>query len=161
MHLLSSACHATGENMKKIVVTALMLLFSNTIYANESNFDSSISLGAGYQYGGVLGVRYNVVNDKHLYFASLGLVGGALGYQYLFDQNNRHAIGLSVGSEVLSSENGFAVIVYEFYPSGFDTSGWQLGISTGLRTEDDGGFFSDSGSNKTKLALMFSVGYKF
>jgi hypothetical protein len=152
--------------MKKLVITILMLLSSNTIYANESSFDSSISVGAGYQYGGVLGVRYNIVNDKHLYFGSLGLVGGALGYEYFLDQNNKHAIGLSVGSEVLTSENGFAVIVYEFYPSGFDANGWQLGVSSGLRREDsfssvEGSIFPNKSGSKTKLALMFSAGYKF
>ncbi len=147
--------------MKTIVITILILWCSNTIYANESRFNSSISVGAGYQYGGVLGVRYNIVNDKHLYFGSLGLVGGALGYEYFLDQNNKHAIGLSVGSEVLTSEDGFAMIVYEFYPSGFDASGWQLGISSGLRREDESSFFARRGDTETKFALMFSAGYKF
>ncbi|WP_076542105.1 hypothetical protein [Shewanella sp. UCD-KL21] len=62
---------------------------------------------------------------------------------------------------MLTSEDGFAVLNYEYYPSGFAHRGWQLGVSAGLRREDEGGSFGDNGDTKTAPAAMVSVGYKF
>ncbi|GIU50343.1 hypothetical protein TUM4438_35960 [Shewanella sairae] len=130
---------------------------SNSI---ETTADTSFSLGIGYQYGGVLGVRYNYQKLNHVFFGSLGLVGGALGYQYAFSEQ-KHLFGFSVGSEVLTSEDGFAVLTYEYYPKGFTDGGWQFGVSGGVRREDDGGSFGNVGKTATEPTGMISLGYKF
>ncbi|MFC1519184.1 MULTISPECIES: hypothetical protein [unclassified Shewanella] len=144
-----------------LLTSSFALLTSSTVQAEDVASPSSFTVGAGYQYGGVLGARYHFQHDSHVFSAALGLVGGALGYQYFVDESQSHSFGLSLGSEALTSEDGFAVINYEYYPSGFAQSGWQFGVSAGLRREDEGGSFGDHGDTKTDPAAMISVGYKF
>ncbi|MBM7070945.1 hypothetical protein JQC92_02665 [Shewanella sp. 202IG2-18] len=146
--------------MKKVIALVCTLLYFPLTNASETSTDTSFSLGAGYQYGGVLGVRYNYQNQNHVFFGSLGLVGGALGYQYVFS-DDKHSLGVNVGSEVLTSEDGFAVLAYEFYPKGFKDGGWQFGVSGGMRREDESGSFGKVGKTKSEPAVMVSIGYKF
>ena len=154
--LVFSTC-AYSESQANSNDVAITSSNSNSI---ETTADTSFSLGVGQQYGGVLGVRYNYQNQNHVFSASLGLVGGALGYQYAFSEQ-KHLVGFSVGSEVLTSEDGFAVLTYEYYPKGFTDGGWQFGVSGGVRREDEGGSFGNVGKTVTEPTGMISLGYKF
>ncbi|WP_076542103.1 hypothetical protein [Shewanella sp. UCD-KL21] len=59
-----------------LLTSSFALLNSSAVQAEEVASSSSFTVGAGYQYGGVLGARYHFQNDSHVFSAALGLVGG-------------------------------------------------------------------------------------
>lgn len=149
-----------------------ILLFASSVFFNTAVAQSSQSLettkkdptsfsvGLGYQYAGLIGVQYNHVNNNSIYQASLGLVGFAAGYKHLVDAKQQHALGISVGAEQLSSEDGFIVLTYEYFPNTFYNEGWRVSIEAGARRYDQG-FFSNSGVKTTTGVVSASIGYKF
>ncbi|PCK33067.1 hypothetical protein [Pseudoalteromonas piscicida] len=122
---------------------------------------AEVTVGGGYQYGGVVGVKYAKTTGDHIAFASIGLIGGAVGYQYILTADRKHTMGVAVGSEIITSEKGFAALTYNYYSQGADKSGWTWGGSLGARREDNGIFFSDSGKRETKTLIGLHLGYRF
>ncbi|MCF2907636.1 hypothetical protein L1285_04790 [Pseudoalteromonas sp. DL2-H2.2] len=123
--------------------------------------DNSLTVGTGYQYGGVLGAQYSANNGKNRFFGSLGLFGAALGYQRIIGQSNHHTVGAMFGSEVLTSEKGFVSLTYNYYTQGVNNSGWVFGLSAGARREDSGSFFAATDDSETEGYAWFNVGYRF
>lgn len=142
--------------MFKSIVAASALLLSATSFANESNF----SAGTGFQFGGVIGVKYAIdVSENSRVFASAGLIGGAIGYEYAFSENN--AVSLSLGSEVIVSEKGFIMLDYNHYFDGRNNSGWHIGGGIGITREDLDGLYGSYGETDTKGNISFVLGYQF
>ncbi len=142
--------------MKKIFLLALLLTSSFSSFAETKH-----ALGAGYQYGGALGYKFSAVNDANIFFISAGLIGGATGYQRIIDEAEKHTIGMTLGSEALTSEKGFALMTYNYFPSGASNSGWTLGISAGVRREDKGGSYAALSETDTFFAGGIHFGYQF
>ncbi len=127
----------------------------------DSDTEHSLSVGAGYQYGGLLGAKLGLQSDNHVLYGSLGLIGAAAGYQYLVDENKHHAFGVSVGSEVVSSEDGFLLATYDFYLNGYQKPGFHIGINAGTRREDSASFWANNEDSQFSTVVSLSVGYKF
>lgn len=138
----------------KIITAGIALLGASFSYAD-------ISVGTGYQYGGALGVKYANVSGDHVTYASLGLVGGAVGYQYVISADSKHAVGVALGSEVLTSEDGFAALTYNYYSNGVAHPGWTMGASAGVRREDDAGLFGKRDEVRSKGLFGLHLGYRF
>lgn len=143
--------------MKLSHAALTVLLLGNFSFQAAAEF----SAGLGYPYGGFIGVQYSVQQQRHLYTAALGLVGGAVGYHYLLDQQQRHSLGILAGSESISSEKGFVALQYSYYPQGAGQSGWQLGFNAGQRREDTGSFYRDYGKFNNHTLLGVHLGYRF
>lgn len=123
--------------------------------------DYQTSVGFGHQYGGVLGGKLAYQTQSTQFYGSLGLVGFALGAQTTFTENAKHAFGLSVGKEGLTSEDGFAFITYDYFFNGFNHSGLVLGTGIGVMREDEGSWFFDHGETESESAITLSIGYQF
>ena len=127
----------------------------------SSMAETKHSVGAGYQYGGALGYKLSNVTEKSIYFISAGVIGGSVGYQRLLDESKQHSLGVAIGSEVLTSEKGFALMTYNYYSAGANNSGWVVGLSAGVRREDKGGSYADLSSTDTFFAGGINIGYQF
>ncbi|NKC21316.1 MULTISPECIES: hypothetical protein [Pseudoalteromonas] len=136
------------------------LVASITLLCSASA-NAEIAVGGGYQYGGVLGLKLSKTTGDHVMFASIGLVGGALGYQYVLTADRKHTIGLVLGSEAITSEKGFAALTYNYFTQGADKPGWTWGGSAGVRREDEGGSFANIGDTDTKALVGLHLGYRF
>ena len=84
-----------------------------------------------------------------------------MGYQRLLDESKQHSLGVAAGSEVLTTEKGFALMTYNYYSAGADNSGWVVGLSAGVRREDKGGSYADLSSTDTFFAGGINIGYQF
>ncbi|QTL35918.1 MULTISPECIES: hypothetical protein [Pseudoalteromonas] len=150
--------------MKKTLYLALGLLAAS--YINPAQ--AELSVGAGYPYGGLIGIQYtNVVNDDHLVSLSAGLVGAAISYEYILSKDSKHTLGVIAGSEVLTSEKGFAALNYHYYAQGALQAGWTFGASVGVRRTDEREYRSDildifgTEEVKSKALVGLHIGYRF
>ena len=137
------------------LVVASLLLLSFAVSAS----DNKVSAGFGFQYGGVLGVKYAIDSDNSRYFASIGALGGSVGYEYALSDTN--AITLALGSEVLVSEKGFIMLEFNHYFQGRDNDGWRFGAGAGVVREDQGGFYANLGKTDTTGTISVNLGYQF
>jgi len=142
--------------MNKKFLLLSVIAFSHTTYA-----ETQVSAGLGYQHGGLLGAQLSYIKNDNKYLAAMGLVGGSIGYQRILDSERKHSLGFTLGSEAITSEDGFAVISYNYYFSDIDSNGWILGVSGGIRQEDEGSFFANKGTTKSKGALSIELSYQF
>jgi hypothetical protein len=127
----------------------------------SSQSETQWSLGTGYQYGSLIGFQYSYIYGSNKFYASAGLVGAALGYDTALDSQMKHTLGFAAGSEQLTSEDGFAVLVYNYHFDGMHKAGWKLGVSAGLRRQDSASFFGSAGDSVSQTALSIELGYKF
>lgn len=139
-----------------IIFTTLIFFASFNVYAK-----GQLSLGLGYQHASVFGVQYGYIDGNNKYFGAVGLTGAALGYQRAIDFDSKHTIGIVVGKESLASEDGFALLTYNYHFTAQEMSGWQLGVSAGVRREDEASFFGSSGEASSKAAFSIDLSYKF
>ena len=139
-----------------LILVAIILITPCTSFAK-----TQLSVGLGYQHASVLGIQYGVIEGVNKYYGAVGLSGVAVGYQRAIDVQKKHTIGVVIGKESLSSEDGFALFTYNYHFTAQDISGWQLGVSAGVRREDEGSFFSNVGKTSTKGAVFIDVSYKF
>ena len=139
---------------KALLVTTLLL----PSFANAD--ENKVSAGVGFQYGGALGVKYAVnTGDNSRLFAAIGLIGGAVGYEYALSEKN--AISFALGSEVIISEKGFVMLEYNHYFQGRDNTGWRVGGGIGITREDQGGAYGAYGETDTKGNISVNIGYQF
>lgn len=143
--------------MKIFIIIILLSNFASFLVSAKGQ----ISIGVGYQHASLLGIQYGVLDGTNKYFAAVGLGGAAVGYQRGIDSQNKHALGVVFGKESLTSEDGFALLTYNYHLSNIENSGLQLGISAGVRREDDFGFFGDSGETSSKFVVAVDISYKF
>ena len=57
------------------------------------------AFGIGHQYGGILGAQFSYKTESTKYYASLGVIGAAAGFQTTFTDNSKHAYGFVIGRE--------------------------------------------------------------
>ncbi|MBU1310496.1 MAG: hypothetical protein KKE30_13320 [Gammaproteobacteria bacterium] len=138
-----------------------ILLLTVSLSTFAASDESNWSVGHGYGSGGVIGVQYQWLQDDIKWTAALGLVGVAIGVQHSLGESRKHSIGLATGVEDFTAEDGFLVATYQYYPSGFAKAGWRLGLSAGVRREDEASFFADLGERQTKGVIAFEMGYQF
>lgn len=122
--------------------------------------ENKVSTGVGFQYGGALGVKYAVnTGDNSRLFAAIGLIDGAVGYEYALSEKN--AISFALGSEVIVSEKGFVMLEYNHYFQGRDNTGWRVGGGIGITRKDQGGAYGAYGETDTKGSIGVNIGYQF
>jgi hypothetical protein len=134
-----------------------------------SSFSSSLTsageyetaFGIGHQYGGILGAQFSYKTESTKYYASLGVIGAAAGFQTTFTDNSKHAYGFVIGREELQSEDGFLFATYDYHFEGFAKKGFVIGTGFGVTKEDSGGFFGDTGKTETSTSITLNIGYKF
>lgn len=148
--------------MKYLMVSVKGLLLTTLLLSvSAAQAESNWSIGHGYGSGGVVGAQYQWLQDDIKWTAALGVVGVAIGVQHSLGESRKHSIGLATGVEDFTAEDGFLVATYQYYPSGFANSGWRLGLSAGVRREDEASFFADLGERQTKGVIAFEMGYQF
>lgn len=144
--------------MKKTVIALSFLSF---VSLDSFTGEYQTSIGFGHQYGGVLGAKLSYQTESSQYYASLGLVGAAVGFQTTFSQNSKHGYGLVIGREEFQSEDGFLFATYDYHLNGFTHNGLVIGAGLGVTREDTGSFFADTGKTETSTSVTLSIGYKF
>jgi hypothetical protein len=148
--------------MRNLIILLLAAYSINSSFAKQD-----FSAGFGYDYGGVLGAKYSIRDQDNHYFASLGVIGAAVGYQKITDEEEKHLFGLFAGVEELTSEDGFIGLNYNYYANGFDNEGWVVGLSLGIRRTDGdpldiGGIFgTEQRETESKALVGLSLGYSF
>ncbi len=139
---------------KKLAVLPFIGLLSVSSAASELE----VSTGVGYQYGGFLGVQIASKTEFTKVFISAGWVGASAGFETTFEKNSKHSYGIVVGSEMITSEDGFAFATYNYHFNGFSNSGLVIGTGIGVRVHETAYGRND---NETSLGWAFNVGYKF
>jgi len=137
------------------------LILSTLLVSGLANADENkVAAGIGFQYGGAVGVKYAMnTGESSRVFASIGLVGAAVGYEYALSAQN--AISFAVGSEQIASEKGFVMLEYNHYFQGRSNAGWRLGGGIGIVRQDKGSWWGDYGKTDTTGTLSFNLGYQF
>ena len=148
--------------MKTVLFITLILVSINVTHAKDG-----FSFGLGYEYGGVIGAKYSIRDEDNHYFASLGLIGAAAGYQKIMDADEKHLFGIVVGAEEFTSEDGFIGLNYNYHANGFNSEGWTVGLVAGMRRTDgdpldiSGIFGTDERETESKALVGVSFGYHF
>lgn len=121
------------------------------------------AIGTGYQYGGLLGMKHiHPLSDKNnIHFALSPEFGAAVGDQRYWGSNRRHPWGLAAGFETLTSDEGFLVAAYNYYPNAFWESGWTLGVDLGVRDAGEDCYFQYCSTRTVYPALFINLGYQF
>lgn len=147
--------------MHKKIMTFLLSYSSFFAFGSESEF----SLGAGFQYSGVVGTQLSVIHQESKYFVSVGLPGYSLGMQTMISDNEYHSVGFSVGEiqGVLDNDGRYGFITYNYHMSGFKSNGWVLGTGVGFYDEDSYTLILGVESTNPSKKAMFTldIGYKF
>ena len=149
--------------MKKVIL-ALSLV---SLFSSAGEFETSV--GLGHEYGSVLGAQLGYKTEFTKYYASVGYIGYAAGFQTTFSENSKHAYGLVAGMEAWESEYGFVFATYDYHFNGFSNPGFVIGTGFGLtRGEGLSDSFEDLfNSNRTsrkedaKAEFTLNIGYKF
>ncbi len=158
----------------KISIIVLSLIFFAGSAASADSADSTDSadsagnfefaLGAGHEYGGLIGGQFAYKTEYSKYYASLGFFGYSTGFQTTFSKNSKHAYGVTVGAEAIDSEEGFLFATYNYHFKGFSNNGFVIGTGIGF-TKGDGINLAccdfDSPSAEKKAMVTLNIGYKF
>lgn len=142
--------------MLKGIIGLLIGSISQLAYA-----DMQVSVGSGYQHASILGAQVAYNNGLNRYYVAAGVGGYGLGYDRTISANKKHSIGVAIGAEDLTSEDGFVVLTYNYYFTTSEQSGWRAGASFGRRKEDVGSFFGDFGEVETHTAVSIDLSYLF
>jgi hypothetical protein len=142
---------------------SIIALFVVSSFASSltSASEYETAFGIGHQYGGVLGAQFSYKTESTKYYASLGVIGTAAGFQTIFSDNSKHAYGFVIGREEIQSEDGFLFATYDYHFDGFANKGFVIGTGIGVTREDMGGFYADTGKTETSTSITLNIGYKF
>ncbi len=110
-------------------LAGIILLLSLPVSADSG---SNWAAGSGYPFGGLLGVQYQFTSQQQQWSLAAGLVGVAASWQLTLGSEHRHAVGLTLGQENLTANQGFLTIDYLYYPDGLQNTGWFYGASAGV-----------------------------
>jgi hypothetical protein len=143
---------------------SLLILLSYlpiSVFGAEFEF----SLGAGFQYSGIIGTQFSVAHQDSKYFMSVGLPGYSIGMQTIVSDDEYHSVGFSLGEiqGIFDGDSRYGFITYNYHLEGFKDSGWVLGAGVGVY--DEGSYtplFSNERINPSRKAMFtLDVGYKF
>ena len=144
---------------KLIVIPLFCLPFS------VCSADFEFSLGAGFQYSGILGSQFALKQDDSKYFVSVGAIGYSVGMQTLVSENDHHSAGFSVGKlgAIFGGDHQYGFLTYNYHPDGFSHSGWVLGTGVGVMKEESHTvlFTKELVNPSAKAAITLDIGYKF
>jgi hypothetical protein len=144
----------------KISIIALSLI---SFAGSAGNFEFTI--GAGHEYGGILGGQFAYKTEYSKYYGSVGLIGFSTGFQTTFSKNSKHAYGVTVGAEAIDSEEGFLFATYNYHFKGFSNNGFVIGTGVGFTKGDGvpmgGGCIIDCQGAEKKAMVTLNIGYKF
>lgn len=143
--------------MKLKILLATLILIAPQLSQAQNQW----SAGLGYQYGGLIGGQYGYIDGDNKYYVSFGLVGAALGFERAISANKKHTLGVTSGINELSAEDGFLHFTYNYHFNELALNGFQIGVSAGIRREDEAGFLGDRGPTNSYNSLGISVAYKF
>jgi hypothetical protein len=145
---------------KKSLVILLSYL-PISVFGAEFEF----SLGAGFQYSGIIGTQFSVKHQDSKYFMSVGLPGYSLGMQTILSENEYHSAGFSFGEiqSIFDGNSRYCFITYNYHVDGFKSSGWVLGAGVGIYDEESyTPLFGNERINPSKKAMLtLDIGYKF
>lgn len=143
---------------------SLVLLLSSlplSVFGAEFEF----SLGAGFQYSGIIGTQFSVKHQDSKYFISAGLPGASVGMQTIISDDEHHSAGFSLGKiqGLFNGDSRYGFITYNYHVDGFKNKGWVLGAGIGAYDEESyKPLFSNEPENpSTKAMFTLDVGYKF
>ena len=142
--------------MNKIILGVGLSFLTSMSFAK-----TQISVGTGYQHASMLGAQLAYIDGDNRYYAAAGIVGYGVGYERMYGQDKKHSIGLALGAEEITSEDGFLVLTYSYYFEGSNEPGWRIGASIGKRREDTFSFFGDNDDVRTSTAVSFDLSYMF
>ncbi len=147
-------------NMKIAIIALLLISFAG------SAGDFEFAIGAGHEYGGVLGGQFAYKTEYSKYYGSVGLIGFSTGFQTTFSKNSKHAYGMTVGSELFTSPSGFLFATYNYHFKGFSNNGLVIGTGIGITkaggdSESGGHCGSLCGETETSTSVTLNIGYKF
>ncbi|WP_019028947.1 hypothetical protein [Colwellia piezophila] len=145
--------------MKISLIALLLISFSS------SAGDFEFAIGAGHEYGGILGGQFAYKTEYSKYYGSVGVVGFSTGFQTTFSKNSKHAYGVTVGAEAIDSSEGFLFATYNYHFKGFSNNGFVIGTGIGFTKGDGvplgGGCYVDCPSTEKKAMITLNIGYKF
>jgi len=149
------------------LLTCLSLsTISTNVAANtesDTAFESELSIGAGFQYSGLLGAQFALKDDDIKYYLSVGLPGFSVGLQKVVSDNDHHSVGFSLGelSAIYGdNDNQYGFLTYNYHLHGFKSSGLVFGTGIGVYQERT---YSSHGHDidEFKAMLTLDIGYKF
>lgn len=148
--------------MFKKSLFVLLSYFPISTFATEFEF----SVGAGFQYSGVIGTQLAIKHQESKYFVTVGLPGYSVGMQTMISADEHHSAGLSVGKlqRILGGKANYGFITYNYHVNGFNNDGWLFGAGVGMYDEKAYKEFFSHGDiiNPSKKAMItLDVGYKF
>lgn len=152
-------------NLMKKYIIALSFI---PLLSSAGEFEKSV--GLGHEYGSIMGAQLAYKTEFTKYYASLGYIGIATGFQTTFSENSKHAYGVVAGMEAWESEDGFIFATYDYHFNGFSNPGFTIGTGIGFtRGEGFGDSFDGLFSNKEnqrkeediKAGFTLNIGYKF
>jgi len=150
-------------SLKKVVIKiSIILLPFFSFVSSTGEFEAAI--GAGHEYGGVLGGQFAYKTEYSKYYASVGIVGFSTGFQTTFSKNSKHAYGVTLGAEAMESSEGFLFATYNYHFKGFSNNGFVVGTGVGFTKGDSawpGNCFIDCPSAEKKAMVTLNIGYKF
>lgn len=146
--------------LNKLIVISLFYL---PLSAFSAEFE--FSLGAGFQYSGVIGTQFAIKHEDSKYFLSVGLPGYSLGMQTIVADNEYHSVGFSLGEiqDIFGGDHQYGFLTYNYHMDGFKNKGWVFGTGVGFYHEESStSLFSHEHINGATTAMYtLDVGYKF
>ena len=135
------------KNLFKFLLGAYLILFLSV--GNANGYRSS--LGAGIQYGGVVGYQGSyTIHQTKLRF-SLGYIGGVIGLEQLI--GDHFGIGIQSGLVIA----GFGTLAFaNYYFTSNKSSSWNIGVETCISCQ---AILSDGATLRGGVAI--SLGYTF
>lgn len=110
--------------MKMFVI---ILAICSTVASAEVLDHADISVGTGFTFGSpYLGVQFATKSEELKLYASVGLVGYAIGFEKPFTDNRKHTLGVTMGQEFITSDVGFGFITYTYHVKSIAENGLLL-----------------------------------
>jgi len=130
---------------------------------HNPGFESEFSIGAGFQYSGLLGAQFALKDDDIKYYLSVGLPGFSVGLQKVVSDDDHHSVGFSLGelSAIYGdNDNQYGFLTYNYHLHGFKNGGLVFGTGVGVYQER---IYSSHGPHIEEFKPMFTldIGYKF
>jgi len=143
---------------------SVLILFSY-LPLSVCSAEFELSLGAGFQYSGLIGSQLALKHQDSKYFMSVGLPGYSIGMQTIVSDNEYHSAGFSLGEiqGIFDGDSKYGFITYNYHVNGFRNSGWVFGAGVGVYDEESNTpLFSNERTNPSKKTMLsLDIGYKF
>ncbi|GAA5136055.1 hypothetical protein [Thalassotalea piscium] len=147
------------------MLNKLLLITLLYLPLTAAGAEYEFSLGAGFQYSGIVGTQFAVKHKESKYFISVGLPGYSVGMQTTVLDDQRHSVGFSIGElqGIFDGDSRYGVFTYNYHFDGFKNTGWLLGAGIGIYDQESyKPLFNDEPVNPSSKAMFtLDIGYKF